>query len=58
MFTLGGNLKGMLWESTAVPDLRIQTRRLALHISAVIKEKNKTSSFIEQSVQVSDTTKA
>jgi len=58
MFTLGGNLKGMLWESTAVPDLRIQARRLALHISAVIKEKSKISTFSEQSVQVSDTTKA
>jgi len=32
MFTIGGNLKGILWESTAVPDLRMQTRRLALHI--------------------------
>jgi uncharacterized NAD(P)/FAD-binding protein YdhS len=29
LFTLGGNLKGELWESTAVNELRTQTERLA-----------------------------
>ncbi len=29
MFTLGGNLKGILWESTAVPELRKQAQALA-----------------------------
>lgn len=29
VFTLGGNLKGELWESTAVNELRTQTERLA-----------------------------
>ena len=32
LFTLGGNLKGVLWESTAVNELRDQAERLALHI--------------------------
>jgi len=29
LFTLGGNLKGILWESTAVPELRKQAQALA-----------------------------
>lgn len=29
LFTLGGNLKGLLWESTAVPELRVQAASLA-----------------------------
>ena len=29
LFTLGAPLKGVLWESTAVPDIRAQARRLA-----------------------------
>ncbi|MEO0310678.1 MAG: hypothetical protein RIQ89_335 [Bacteroidota bacterium] len=29
LYTIGNNLKGVLWESTAVPDLRIQTAQLA-----------------------------
>jgi uncharacterized NAD(P)/FAD-binding protein YdhS len=29
VFTLGTNLRGMLWESTAVPELRVQAEKLA-----------------------------
>jgi uncharacterized NAD(P)/FAD-binding protein YdhS len=29
LFTIGSNLKGILWESTAVPELRIQAKQLA-----------------------------
>ena len=29
LLTLGGNLKGELWESTAVPELRVQAERMA-----------------------------
>lgn len=29
LFTLGGNLKGLLWESTAVPEIRVQAENLA-----------------------------
>ncbi len=29
IYTLGGNLKGLLWESTAVPELRVQAENLA-----------------------------
>ena len=32
LYTLGGNLKGVLWESTAVNELRDQALALALHI--------------------------
>lgn len=39
MFTIGGNLKGVLWESTAVPDLRVQARKLASHITSLIDDK-------------------
>jgi uncharacterized NAD(P)/FAD-binding protein YdhS len=30
LFALGSNLKGMLWESTSVPDLRVQAKNLAI----------------------------
>jgi uncharacterized NAD(P)/FAD-binding protein YdhS len=29
LFTLGTALKGVLWESTAIPEIRIQARDLA-----------------------------
>jgi uncharacterized NAD(P)/FAD-binding protein YdhS len=29
IFTLGSTLKGLLWESTAVPELRVQAENLA-----------------------------
>jgi uncharacterized NAD(P)/FAD-binding protein YdhS len=29
IFTLGGNLRGLLWESTAVPELRVQAENLS-----------------------------
>jgi uncharacterized NAD(P)/FAD-binding protein YdhS len=32
LFVIGSNLKGMLWESTAVPELRVQAQKLATHI--------------------------
>ncbi|MBG9375991.1 FAD/NAD(P)-binding protein [Panacibacter sp. DH6] len=35
IFTIGGNLKGVLWESTAIPDLRVQARRLAQHLAHI-----------------------
>ncbi len=46
LFTLGTNLKGILWESTAVPELRLQAQQLATEIlrqlfSAKKSEKKK-----------------
>lgn len=32
LFTIGTNLKGILWESTAVPELRVQTQQLAIEV--------------------------
>jgi len=32
LYAIGGNLKGMLWESTAVPELRTQAKMLAAHL--------------------------
>jgi len=32
LFVIGSNLKGTLWESTAVPELRLQAHKLACHI--------------------------
>ena len=34
LFVIGSNLKGVLWESTAVPELRLQAQKLARHISS------------------------
>ncbi|HWY97751.1 MAG TPA: FAD/NAD(P)-binding protein [Bacteroidia bacterium] len=33
VFTLGTNLRGMLWESTAVPELRVQAEKLAKQLT-------------------------
>jgi len=35
LFVIGGNLKGTLWESTAVPELRVQAEQLADYIAAI-----------------------
>lgn len=35
LFTLGTALKGILWESTAIPEIRVQARDLALKLSAI-----------------------
>jgi uncharacterized NAD(P)/FAD-binding protein YdhS len=32
LFTLGGNLRGLLWETTAIPELRLQAKHLAARI--------------------------
>jgi len=32
LFVIGTNLKGILWESTAVPELRVQAQKLAWHL--------------------------
>ena len=34
LFVIGNNLKGTLWETTAVPELRVQAKKLAEHIVA------------------------
>ncbi|MFA7687623.1 MAG: FAD/NAD(P)-binding protein [Moheibacter sp.] len=39
LFTLGTNLKGELWESTAVPELRVQTQKLAETIYKLMQDK-------------------
>jgi uncharacterized NAD(P)/FAD-binding protein YdhS len=39
LFVVGGNLKGILWESTAVPELRHQAKKMALHILSEINAK-------------------
>ena len=36
IFTLGSLCKGTLWESTAVPDIREQAKKISAHISAMI----------------------
>ena len=38
LFVIGSNLKGMLWESTAVPELRLQAQRLAKRILDINNE--------------------
>lgn len=39
LFVIGSNLKGTLWESTAVPELRGQAKELARHILSGISTK-------------------
>lgn len=45
VFVIGSNLKGVLWESTAVPELRLQAQKLARHI--LLTKANKHSQFAE-----------
>ena len=39
IFTTGGNLKGILWENTAVPDIRVHVKKLALYLSAKMQQQ-------------------
>jgi uncharacterized NAD(P)/FAD-binding protein YdhS len=32
LYTLGGNLRGLLWETTAIPELRVQAEKLATEL--------------------------
>jgi uncharacterized NAD(P)/FAD-binding protein YdhS len=32
LYTIGTALKGVLWESTAMPEIRLQTKNLALRL--------------------------
>ena len=36
IFTTGSNLKGILWENTAVPDIRSHTKKVAAHLTNII----------------------
>jgi len=40
IFTTGSNLKGVLWENTAVPDIRQHVKKMTLHISNQIRKNN------------------
>lgn len=42
IFTLGTALKGILWESTAMPEIRVQAKNLAL---SLLNDKRKISKF-------------
>jgi uncharacterized NAD(P)/FAD-binding protein YdhS len=39
LFTLGSNLKGILWESTAVSEIRVQAEQIAKRIHSLNDEK-------------------
>jgi uncharacterized NAD(P)/FAD-binding protein YdhS len=41
LYVAGSNLKGVLWETTAVPELRLQAQNLARHIIAAVSTKNR-----------------
>lgn len=45
LFVIGSNLKGVLWESTAVPELRLQAQKLARHILLI--RANKYTQVVE-----------
>ena len=38
LYVIGTNIKGMLWESTAVPELRVQAQKLALLLVETVRE--------------------
>jgi uncharacterized NAD(P)/FAD-binding protein YdhS len=48
LFALGGILKGSLWETTAVPELRSQAFRIAETIAAQLSEANSEKSPISE----------
>jgi len=41
LYVIGSNLKGVLWESTAVPELRVQAQNLAQQIIAQVSAKQR-----------------
>ena len=47
LFTLGSHMKGILWESTAVPDLRVQAERLAIELLRQINATESTDDVIK-----------
>ena len=49
LFTLGTNLKGILWESTAVPELRSQTSQLA---GDVLRQLSKVKSATKKKIKI------
>lgn len=48
LFTLGSHMKGILWESTAVPDLRVQAERLSALLLDKITCKAETAIIVKQ----------
>ena len=38
IFTTGSNLKGILWENTAVPDIRVHVKQVAQHMESKFKK--------------------
>ena len=40
LFVMGTNLRGILWESTAVNELRSQAEKLSQHLSSIVTEKS------------------
>jgi uncharacterized NAD(P)/FAD-binding protein YdhS len=44
MYTLGNNMKGILWETTGVPEIRAQAENVAMRLLEQIKETNPLSS--------------
>jgi uncharacterized NAD(P)/FAD-binding protein YdhS len=43
LFTIGTNLKGILWESTAVPELRLQAQQLATELLNLVHSVKTTA---------------
>ena len=53
LFTIGSNLKGILWESTAVPELSVQAKNLA----ALLAEKARLHQLDSQMLKTQGTEK-
>ncbi len=49
MFTIGSNLRGVLWESNAVPELLVQVQNLASTILSVTKERTEENVIFPES---------
>jgi uncharacterized NAD(P)/FAD-binding protein YdhS len=47
MFTLGGNLRGMLWETTAVPELKKQCHDVASIVLSKIEQTSSTKTEVK-----------
>jgi len=43
LFALGSLTRGVVWEITAIPDIRRQSETLALHLSQLLREPEQWS---------------
>jgi uncharacterized NAD(P)/FAD-binding protein YdhS len=50
LFTIGPTRKGQLWETTAVPEIRLQAEQLAEHLVGTLETDSQEDEWLEPAV--------